>query len=225
MLLGGLDADAKPSGHHLVGQAIGDQLQHFQLAGCQREQGRAAPMITPCRCPDAWAGRRQGWAEIGPALLDDADRVAHHAWRFLLGQIADGSVLDRPLDIGIAAVRGEHDHLGIGAVLDDHAGGLEAAEQRHLDVHQDDRWTQRSRPIDRLAAVRRFADDGDARIIGEVQTQTGADHVVIIGQQQGQGVHGGSFVCVLESRSSCATRQRRADQVADGGVPIGFAEA
>ena len=95
---------------------------------------------------------------------------------------ADRADRDHPVDVGVVAVRGKDEHLGAGTGGEDLPRGLEAVEQRHRDVHDDDVGPERGQ-LHRLPAVVGFADDLDLAVGKEQGAQALADDRVVVGQQ------------------------------------------
>src|SRR6185312_14078961 len=137
MFLHGLDADAEFRGGLFVGLAFGDELQHFHLARGQfgiflLQYARAVecfwiePVQPPC----------DRGSEKGVSLLDLTDGVANVVGGGLFEQESARAGVGGVFDIGVVAVRGEHDHFGGGSVFEHLSRGFQTVEQRHGDVHQ-----------------------------------------------------------------------------------------
>ena len=60
---------------------------------------------------------------------------------------------------------------------------LEAVELRHADVHQDDGRVEAGGLVDRLEPVARFGDDFDVVFVGEEHAEAGADHRLVVGDE------------------------------------------
>jgi hypothetical protein len=77
-------------------------------------------------------------AEDGVSVGDRADRVDDALGWIGLDHEADGSRLKGVVDVFLDAVRGEHADPGSRSAGDEAAGGLDAVELGHPDVHQHD---------------------------------------------------------------------------------------
>ena len=114
------------------------------------------------------------------ALLHLPDCLAHHMGGHLLEQKAHGAGGGGGFDIRIITVRGEHDHLGVRADLEQLAGGFETIEPGHGDVHQDHVGVKLLHQIHRLAPVGRFADHFQAGLqLQHFAKPLTYDHVIL----------------------------------------------
>ena len=60
---------------------------------------------------------------------------------------------------------------------------LEPVDVGHLDVHQHDVGMASADEVDRVAAVARFADYADARLLLEDRPESGSDQRLVVGDQ------------------------------------------
>ena len=90
--------------------------------------------------------------------MDFPDRPADFVGGSLLEQEAHCASFGGAGDIRVVAVRGEHEHPGRRDCLEQLAGGLQAIEQGHRDVHQYHIGTKLLGQRDGLAPVLRLAD-------------------------------------------------------------------
>ena len=72
------------------------------------------------------------------------------------------------------------------SVGEEPARRLDAVDVGHADVHQDDVRPQAPRLRDRLAPVRRLADDLDVLLGLEDHAEAGADERLVVGDQDAQ---------------------------------------
>ena len=98
--------------------------------------------------------------------------------------------VDRVFHVGVVVVGGKHQHLGPGLGLEDLAGGLEAVEPGHGDVHQHHVRAEFLRHGDRLPPVLRLAHDLQVGIESQHHAESLADDHVVLCQQHGDGIHG-----------------------------------
>ena len=118
--------------------------------------------------------------------MEDQAQVARGA---ALDQVGEAAGLVGLLLEGRALEGGEQDHLDGRAGVLDQAGGVQAAEDRHAQVHQDDVGLQLLGQGDRVGAVGGLADDVEAGLEQQLDQRL-PEHVVVVDHQQpGQG-HG-----------------------------------
>ena len=65
---------------------------------------------------------------------------------------------ERSANLYIALVGREHNDLCIGKFAPNRVDRIQAVNLRHLQIHQRNVWPMRTKLLDRLAAVRCFAD-------------------------------------------------------------------
>jgi hypothetical protein len=73
----------------------------------------------------------------------------------------------------------------LGGHGEDLAGGHEAVQQRHPDVHQDDVGLPGPGQVHGLDAVGRFPDDIDAGLAGQNHPESGPDQPLVVSDQHG----------------------------------------
>ncbi len=184
MFLDSLDPNAQFVGRLFVGFAFGDELQDFQLA---RGQGGVARFAGtgPGRFLDVAAIHAFGdfVGEKAIALHDLANGVDDELGGGLLDQKSARAGGSGFVDIGVVAVGGEHDDSGGGRGQDDLAGGFQAVEQRHGDVHEDDVGPHLGEHGHGFTTGFGFADDVHVRFEIEHAMETFADDRVIFGEE------------------------------------------
>ncbi|ALM41429.1 hypothetical protein SFR_4814 [Streptomyces sp. FR-008] len=130
-----------------------------------------------------------GRGEVGVALVG----VAYGAGQLVGGElavdeVADGAQAQRPLDgVAFAAV-GEHQD---GGEADQVGQGGEAVDAGHADVEEDHVGAVVAGGGEGAVAVAGLGDDADARARGEQGAESGADHLVVVGDDDAQGAAGG----------------------------------
>ena len=117
----------------------------------------------------------------------------------------------------------------------DLAGGLDAVEVGHADVHQHDLGMQSPRCLDGLCAVARFCDHLEVRFGVQDDPEASADKLLIVGDQDADG-HGwvdsparfkllarGVSPAALAALPCCPLylRPHRDESVAEGRLPQG----
>jgi hypothetical protein len=112
--------------------------------------------------------RRTAWRRIGVLRLEDV----------ALGPGPDRLDHEVPVVVG-----GEHDHPGLGDLLAEPAGRLDAVHLRHADVQDDEVGLGLPGQIHHLGARRRFAQDLDPFGGLDVPAQSLADERVVVAQQ------------------------------------------
>src|SRR5579883_751781 len=164
MSFGGVDADVEKSGDLLVGFTLGEELEDFAFAG-----------------RDAGTGR---FGRIG--------RVGNFGdFRYAGGEV--GLVLAKGLDGGdedaIGFVHGEDEDFGSWKGLVNATSGLDAIEERHADIKDEDIGLQLDGFVDGLAAVGGFGANLPTSVRFEECTEPGADDGVIIRDKKAQRCH------------------------------------
>jgi len=77
----------------------------------------------------------------------------------ILQHIAARASLQGLYHVVVGFERGQHQDLDLGVLGDNSAGGLDAVQGGHLDVHQDDVRLQRQGQLDRIDSIFRLADN------------------------------------------------------------------
>ena len=172
-----------------VRQAARDQPEHFALARGQIVEPREFRLRLWSAALDelGYDAARDRRREERLAGSDDLDRRDELLGRRVLEQEPAGTCAQRLVDVLITVERGEHQdarRLAAGdAVRDDPPRGLETVELGHADVHQHDVGTERPDQVDRVAAVRRFADDLDLGLGVEDHAEPGAHECLVVDEQ------------------------------------------
>jgi len=96
---------------------------------------------------------------IGSVARAIARSSSHTPPLFVQYALAPASII--AITTLLSARAGERDHARLGKQRTDSARRLDAAEDRHLDVHQHDVRRERDRELDRLLAVLGLTDDRD----------------------------------------------------------------
>jgi hypothetical protein len=140
--------------------------------------------ITPAReRRDQAAGDARG--EQGVAAGGDPHRADQILRLGVLEQEAARAGPQRLVDVIVGLERGQDDdlHPGQGAVRGDPAGGLEAIDPGHPDVHQDHVGALGARQLHRLLAVDRLADHLDVSVRLEQHPEAGPDQRLVVGEE------------------------------------------
>src|SRR5918994_2920179 len=119
------------------------------------------------------------------AARDDPDGVAQVVGLDVLEQEAARAGVERLEHILVEVEGGQHDHAHISelAVGGDPACGLEAVNDRHADVHENDVWAVRAHPLDGLGAGRGLAAHLDVVGALEQHPEARADERLVVGEQ------------------------------------------
>ena len=113
---------------------------------------------------------------------DRADRVEELLGPRVLQQEAGSAGAQRLEDV-LVALEGRHDQdAGRRTRLGDAAGGLDAVDLRHPDVHQDHVGPGGRDEVERRAAVLRLPDDLQVVLGVEDRAQAATHEVVVVGQ-------------------------------------------
>jgi len=174
--------DHEPGGDLPVGQAVGDELQDFPLAGGELVEGGAGG---DSRCwlaghaVDDPAGDRRGQQGVaGGDGVHGGDQLVRAG---SLEQEPGGAGAQAGEDVVVIFEGGQDQHLGSGHRGGQPLGGGDAVQARHAHVHQHDIRAEAAGGVDRLEAVGGLADDGDAGVAGQQLSQAGPHEPVIVG--------------------------------------------
>ena len=152
-------ADTQFRSDEFVGLAFGDELQHLHLARTETVVFLfgipAPPPLSASAITYVFGDGRA--VEFVP-ILDFADRRGKNVGRSLFEQKPSRTQRCDLLDVGVVAVRGENEHLGVGKVYANLPGGFQAIEQRHRDVHYNYRRPKFPGQLDGLSASLSFAN-------------------------------------------------------------------
>lgn len=179
-----------------VGLAGGDGLGDlaFPLGeGRQHLAGGRGPLVggglggpldqalRDCGGEDGFAGRRH---PHGAGDLGRGD---------VLEQVAAGAGREGVDDVGVEVEGRQDQYRGRVGESAQFPGGGDAVHDRHLEVHQDDVRVQFPGLVDGLAAVAGLAHHDDGRVGAQHHAQPGADHGVVVHEQdRDRHVHGSS---------------------------------
>ncbi len=122
-------------------------------------------------------------AQVEVAALDLLDGLQQLGRGRALEQVAADAGLERAEDVLLVGVHGEDDHLRLREEAAELTRRLDAVQERHRDVHDDDVREGAAGLLDRLLAVLGGADDGDPLMRLEQGENAFADDRVIVGQQ------------------------------------------
>lgn len=128
-------------------------------------------------------GRRRGselleepsgyrWSEPRVAALDGANCVHQIIRRDVFEQEAARTSLDRGEDVLVQIEGGQHQHADLGSLREQPAGGLDAVQPRHPDIHEHDVRSGLERLLDTLYAIAGLSDDDET---GSFQDHREAD--------------------------------------------------
>ena len=198
--------DDQVAGDLRVGQAAGDQGQHFRFPVGELPQLLAvgsAGCAHPGEFGDEALGHSGGQQRV--AGRDDPDRVGEFAGRGVLEQEAARSPPQRLVDVVVQVEGGQHQDLRGGPEGGDLPGGLQAVHHRHADIHQDHVRTQLRGARDRFLPVHGLADDLDVGLAVQQGGEAGPDHALVIGDHDSHG-HGRPSRGSLVSGRTAVTR-------------------
>ena len=140
------------------------------------------------------AGRRTGEDTGTRPYRDDAQ---HDEVRpCILQYVPTGASAQRPEHVTPGLKCRQHQHLDIRVFVGDPAGGLDAIQAGHLQVHQYDIGPDQGGLFDRIHAIDGLANDLDQEILCEESCQARPEERMIVGDQQTsrrcQRTHGAS---------------------------------
>ncbi|MNP23896.1 hypothetical protein D3C76_1166240 [compost metagenome] len=114
---------------------------------------------------------------------DLANRLDHLPQPGALGQVSGGTGLHQAGREGIFLADGDHHDAHVRLAAQQLAGRLEAADARHLQIHQHDIGVQLTGQLQRGLARFGLANDLQALYVGKHAGNTGANQIVIIDHQ------------------------------------------
>ena len=160
VLLDRLDADAQLRRDLFVGFALSNQLENLQLARTQAGESFPGGALRARRLFLRVRSRleMEGLKNVPPSL-DLPDGVSQIGQGALLQQVSRRAGRGHLLDIGVIAVGREDEHPGGGNGFENLPRGLDPIEDRHGDVHDDDRRTKLPRQFDCFPAGPRLGDN------------------------------------------------------------------
>ena len=137
--------------------------------------------------------------------LDSANQIGGGR---VLKQIASGSGLQSPHDIGFIDVHTQNDH-GYGRMLSHNRfGRLDAVENRHAHVHHHHIWFERRDQLNRFTSVLAFADNFQIGLALKQRSQPRAHNNMVVSQQYPELLHGQFSRSADELGSGSSTRRR-----------------
>ena len=120
---------------------------------------------------------------------DDPDRLQQVVGGGVLEEEPAGAGPECLVDVLVEVEGGQDEHARGAGPGGDPAGGLDAVEIRHADVHQHDLRTQPPRRLDHFFAVTRLSDHLQVRFGVQDDPEPGADKFLVVGDQDADG-HG-----------------------------------
>ena len=114
---------------------------------------------------------------------DRADGCDQLLGRVVLEDEAAGAGSERFVDVLVEVERREDEDPRRVVGREDPPGRLEPVELGHADVHQDDGGIEAGGLLDRLEPVARLGDDLDVLFAGEQHAEAGADHRLVVGDE------------------------------------------
>ena len=197
MGLGRRLADHQLAADLRVGQAPDEQVQHLALARRQladrRRDGRLGADRDPGELLDDRSGHGRGEQRV--AAGHDADRGCDLLRRRVLEHEPARASPQRVVDVVIEAERGQDQHPRGRLGTHDPAGGLDAVQNRHADVHEHHVGPEPPGGCNRVLAVAGLPHHGGLRLVLQDLAQADPDQRLVVGDQQcrhGAGVHSGS---------------------------------
>jgi hypothetical protein len=103
--------------------------------------------------------RGDGLGDAAPPGSHRADDVENFGGGHILNKVAYGPSVERLVNVLVATIGREDDHLGVGKLVEDRSGRGEPVHDRHAEVHQDDVRPQLPIFLERLLAVSRLRNN------------------------------------------------------------------
>ncbi len=125
---------------------------------------------------------------------DLLDRAQERLVRSLLEDVALGARLEPALQERALAVGGEDENADLGHELKHLLGRLEAVHVRHAEIHDHDVGASPLCEGDRRRAVRRLADDADARRARQCEAKALPNDLVVVRDEAGDLVGHGAIL-------------------------------
>jgi hypothetical protein len=185
MSFGGVDADVEKSGDLLVGFTLGEELEDFAFAGRDAGTGRFGRIGRVGNFGDF----RYAGGEVGLVLAKGLDGGDEDAIGFVLEDVAASAGVDNLVNEFVGFVHGEDEDFGSWKGLVNATSGLDAIEERHADIKDEDIGLQLDGFVDGLAAVGGFGANLPTSVRFEECTEPGADDGVIIRDKKAQRCH------------------------------------
>ena len=179
MRLDGLDADAKKPGHILVGVAFGNQLHRLAFARCERGVVRAHGALQIAG--EDQIGDFRG--KVGAMLAKHLEGGDEMGTCLRLEQVGAGAGLEDQAHDLFGLIGGEDEHLGLWKQALELAGGIEAIQVRHPDIHDDDVGLELFGLCDGFTAGGGLAADFPTGMDLDEVAETASDDFVIVGEE------------------------------------------
>lgn len=119
----------------------------------------------------------------GAASGDDANGLDDLRAGRALEDVAGGARPHGGVEAAVVVAHGEHEHRTGEAVTQDAAGGLDAVDAGHLQIHQHDIGMERCGRGDHLVSVGCLADEVEPAGVGDETAQTIAEERMVIGDE------------------------------------------
>src|ERR1017187_8605728 len=179
-----VDTEVEDDGDLFVGLAFGQHLKHFALPAAQQIDGVGDVLAVVVE-----DGVRDGWAQIAFSGGDGPDGGDQVGGAGILEEITAGPGPQDLADIDgiLVHAEGKHPRMGIGGGKA--AGGFDAVELRHGDIHDDHIRAQLGGQVDSFPAVTGFADDFHVGLGAEDHLEAVAHHGVVVSQQDANAFH------------------------------------
>src|SRR3984885_15436046 len=185
MRLGGRLADHEPVADLRIGQATGQQAEHFALAGREVGKGGRRPSLPGRRLPDELLddrpGDRRGEQSLTPG--DDAHGSSDLLWRGVLKHEAARACPQCLVDVGVKAERGKNQHLDSWLVARQNPRGLDPVEYWHANVHDHQVGPQPGSCGYCVSAVGRLADNCHPRLALQDLAEPHPGERLVVGEQ------------------------------------------
>jgi signal transduction histidine kinase len=176
----GVLGDEEPLRDLLGAQMLVEQQQHLELT-CRENRG---DLVGHARATTAFPHlleqppgdrARQGGLAVGGAAqeVDDPGR------RLALQQVAGGAAADGTEEVLLGSGRREHDDLAVGRGLAQPRECTEPVQPRHREVEEDQIGVEAGGALDRLLAVRSFADDVEAVLLEQPGQRRARQRMVV----------------------------------------------
>ena len=187
---GGVDANAQEGGDFLVGFAFGEELENFAFAwgkagtGTRGIRGKIGGI--------ARGGNARG--EVRFVLTKGVHGGEEDAVGVVFEDVAAGASVNNLLNEVVGFVHGEDEDFDFGRRFVNAASGLDAVEERHADIQDDDMRLEFGGFFDGIATVGGLSADFPAVVRFEKGAETGANDGVVIGDEDAKCGHGSSQI-------------------------------
>jgi len=188
----GVRGDVEVGGYFLVGFAFGEELEDFAFPGGEEIVGIDDALLAEHANVVFREQATDSGTEEGFALRDRVEGGKELRGSGILEEIAASAGIEGAHDVGFVGMHAEHDDAGGGRLFKDGLSGLNAVEERHGDVHNNDVGRQRGRKGDGVAAVIGFADDFEIGLALEESAEAGAHDGMIVCEKDAKFSHDGT---------------------------------